>query len=69
MIAIDTLVHGFLHRKGTLRRCQAEHVYGPACSAAGGCADIIEAVAAKIDAREFNHDFPVTFPRFVQHAI
>ncbi|RYB02481.1 hypothetical protein D3272_21355 [Lichenibacterium ramalinae] len=69
MIAIDTLVHGFLHRTGTLRRCRSEHVYGPACYADGGCADIIEAVAVKIDAREFNPDFPATFPRFVQHAI
>jgi hypothetical protein len=69
MVAIDTLVHGFLHRTGTLRRCRAEHAYEQACYAAGGCADVIEAVAAKIGAREFNPDFPGTFPRFVQHAI
>lgn len=69
MIAIDTLVHGFLHRTGTLRRCRAEHVYGPACYAGDGGADLTEAVAAEIDAREVSLDFPATFQRFVQHAI
>jgi hypothetical protein len=69
MIAIDTLVHNFLHRTGILRRFKAHHAYGPACYQAGGCADIIRAVADRIDAREFNPSFPKAFPRFVQHAI
>jgi hypothetical protein len=33
MIAIDTLVHNFLHRTGTLARLDAAHPYGPACYA------------------------------------
>ena len=68
-IAIDTLVHNFLHRTGILHRFKANHPYGLACYRPGGCADIIQAVAERIDARQFNPTFPQTFPRFVQHAI
>jgi hypothetical protein len=69
MIAIDTLVHNFLHRTGILHRFKAKHPYGLACYQPGGCADIIQAVAERIDARQFNPSYPKTFPRFVQHAI
>jgi hypothetical protein len=69
MIAIDTLVHNFLHRTGILHRFDANHTYGLACYRPGGCADIIQIVADQIDARQFNPRFPKTFPRFVQHAI
>jgi hypothetical protein len=69
MIAVDTLVHNFLHRTGILHRFRADHAYGPACYQPGGCAEIIETVAAQIDARQFNRDFPRRFPRFVQQAI
>ena len=69
MIAIDTLVHNFLVRTGILARFAADHSYGAACYQTGGCADIIAAVAARIDARQFNPGFPQRFPRFVQHAI
>ena len=40
MIAIDTLVHNFLHRTGILHRFGADHAYGSACYRRGGCADI-----------------------------
>jgi hypothetical protein len=69
MIAIDTLVHNFLHRTGILHRFGADHAYGSACYRPGGCADIIETVAQRIDASAFNPAFPAVFPRFVQHAI
>ena len=69
MIAIDTLVHNFLHRTGILARFKAEHSYGLSCYRPGSCADIIQAVAGRIDARQFNPCFPQPFPRFVQHAI
>ena len=69
MIAIDTLVHNFLHRTGILHRFGADHAYGSACYRRGGCADIIETVAERIDASAFNPTFPTVFPRFVQHAI
>ena len=64
MIAVDSLVHNFLHRTGTLARFDAEHAFGPACTASGGCAEIIEGLACMIDARAYNPDFPATFPRF-----
>ena len=69
LIAVDTLVHNFLHRTGILRRLEAEHSYGFACYRPGGCAEIIQAVADRIDAREFGRGYPSYFPRFVQRAI
>jgi hypothetical protein len=69
LIAVDTLVHNFLHRTGILARFNAAHAYGLRCYQSGGCADIIQAVAGQIDARQFNRSFPKVFPRFVQHAI
>jgi hypothetical protein len=69
LIAIDTLVHNFLHRTGILRRLRAAHAYGADCYRPGGCADIIRLVASRIDARQFNRAFPKTFARFVQLAI
>jgi hypothetical protein len=69
MIAIDTLVHNFLHRTGILEDCGAAHGYGAGCYGYGGCAEIIRAVASRIDASAFNRRFPKVFPRFVQHAI
>jgi hypothetical protein len=69
MIAVDRLVHNFLHRTGILRRLDAGHSYGRACYRAEGCAGIIGLIAAEIDARQFNGRFPKIFPRFVQHAI
>ena len=69
MIAVDTLVHNFLHRTGILNRFEARHSYGPACYRPRGCAEIIEIIAGEIDASQFDHRFPKTFPRFVQYAI
>jgi hypothetical protein len=69
MIAVDTLVHNFMHRTGILRRFGADHAYGPACYRPSGCADIIEKVSRRIGATKFDRRFPRTFPRFVQHAI
>jgi hypothetical protein len=69
MIAIDTLVHNFLHRTGILQGCGIPHAYGTACYSSGGCAGIIRTVSDRIDVRTFNRSFPQTFPRFVQHAI
>jgi len=69
MIAIDTLVHNFLHRTGILDDCGTPHGYGVACYGPGGCAEIIRTVAYQIDASAFHRQFPKVFPRFVQHAI
>ena len=48
MIAIDTLVHNFLHRTGILHRFGAAHAYGSACYRPGGCAEVVETVAERI---------------------
>jgi hypothetical protein len=69
MIAVDTLVHNFLHRTGVLNRFEARHSYGSACYRPNGCAEIIEIVANEIDASQFDRRFPQSFPRFVQYAI
>ena len=69
LIAVDTLVHNFLHRTGILRRFEASHPYGPGCYRPSGCAHIIRLVAQQIDARAFNPTYPAIFPRFVQLAI
>jgi len=69
MIAIDTLVHNFLHRTGILHRFKADHAYGLGCYRPGGCAEIIAMISQQIDATQFNRRFPRSFPRFVQLAI
>ena len=68
-IAIDSLVHGFLHRTGILRRLEVDHAYGPACHAPGGCADVVAALAERIDAQALDPAHTQTFPRRLQHAI
>lgn len=69
MIAIDTLVHNWMHRTGILGRFGFTHAYGSVCNSDHGCSSIIAEAARRIDARTFNPVFPRTFPRFVQHAI
>ena len=69
MMAIDTLVHNFLHRTGILEGCATPHIYGAACYAPNGCAELIRLVAKRIDCSSFSRSFPASFPRFVQHAI
>ena len=69
MIAIDTLVHNFLHRTGILHDCGKPHRYGAACYREGGCAKIVRAISDQIDAHSISPTFPSHFPRFVQHAI
>jgi hypothetical protein len=69
MIAVDTLLHSFMHRTGLLHKFQAEHPYGPRCYEPNGCAELIERVTERIDARDINLEYPKFFPRLVQHAI
>jgi hypothetical protein len=65
LIAVDTLVHHFLHRTGILNRLKTAHPYGLGCYQPGGCANIIRLVAKRINARQFNRTFPQVFPRAV----
>jgi hypothetical protein len=69
MVAVDSLVHKFLHRTGIIVRSGAEHPIGPRCYEKDGCAGLIEKIAKQINAREFNRAFPSYFPRYVQYAI
>lgn len=69
VLVVDSLVHAWLHRTGTLHRCGAAHAYGPACYAPGGCADILRCFAETVDARQFNPTFPPVFPRFLQFCL
>lgn len=69
MIAVDSLVHNFLHRTGILKAFDAEHAYGSACYRETGCSAVIGQIASAVDARRFNPAFPRDFPRFIQHAI
>ena len=69
MIAIDTLVHNWLHRTGILGWFGGSHAYGDLCYGATGCAALLRRFSSQIDARRFNLDHPPDFPRFVQHAI
>ena len=70
MIAVDTLVHNFLHRTGILRRRGGDHPYGPACLFAGwlrGDHFWIWPVALTLGPSILT--FRLASPRFVQHAI
>ncbi|WP_181955143.1 hypothetical protein [Bradyrhizobium symbiodeficiens] len=69
MIAIDTLVHNFMHRTGILAESGRPHTYGVECYREGGCAELVRCVAGNINAQQFNSSFPMIFPRFIQHAI
>jgi hypothetical protein len=68
-IVVDTLVHNFLARTGIIHRLGADHAYGPGCYRSRGCVEVLDTIAASIDARRFNPTFPKRFPRFIQHAI
>jgi hypothetical protein len=69
MIAVDTLVHNFLHRTGILDECGTPHAFGVRCYQKKGCAEILRAMARQIDASRFNPGYPKRFPRLIQHAV
>jgi hypothetical protein len=69
MIAVDSLIHNWMHRTGILRLMGADHLYGQGCYQNGGCAELIENISGCIDARHYNRTFPKDFPRFVQYAL
>ena len=67
MVAVDSLVHNFLHRTGILRFYRADHIYGPLCVKL--CNQVLDIIISKIDARTFNPTYPRYFPRFIQYSI
>lgn len=68
-VAVDTLVHNFLHRTGLIRVFGRPHKYGPQCNGKHGCTQAIERIARHVNARDFSVAYAPYFPRFVQHAI
>jgi hypothetical protein len=58
-----------LHRTGIIAGLGTPHPYGARCYLPGGCAEILDRLAARLDVRCFNPAFPAYFPRFVQLAI
>jgi hypothetical protein len=58
LIAVDTLVHNFLHRTGIIARLGVPHPYGHRCYRGGGCAEILDHIADHIDARRFKLRLP-----------
>lgn len=69
MIAVDTLVHNWLHRTGIVREIGIEHAYGQLCYEPGGCVEVLERCSREIDATALCPDGPACFPRLVQHAV
>lgn len=69
MIAVDSLVHNFLHRTGILYAYDADHAFGPACYGPNGCEMIIDDLAREIDARQFNRTNSAYYPRYIQKVI
>ena len=67
MVAVDSLVHNFLHRSGILKFYNRCHPYGPRCSK--DCLWVLDRIIHQIDAREFNQSYPKYFPRFIQYSI
>jgi hypothetical protein len=68
-VAVDTLVHNYLHRTGVMAALVGEHQYGVHCYGPNGCAAAIQHACEEIDASVFNSNFPSYFPRLVQHAL
>jgi hypothetical protein len=69
MVAVDTLIHEFLHRSGTLKAFGKEHNYGAACHKEHGCLGVIEEVARQIDCSRYNEEYPAYFPKLVQSCL
>lgn len=69
MVAIDSLVHNFLHRTGILHAYGVQHLYGHNCVGQGGCEAIIRDLAERLSERSSFLAGPPISPRELQHAI
>jgi hypothetical protein len=66
MVAIDTLVHNFLAKTGTLDFYGQPHKYGPKCHTQAGCVGVINEIARDLDCRKYHPSYPAYFPRLIQ---
>ena len=62
MIAVDSLVHNFLHRTGILADYQLDHAYGPRCHADTGCLGVIHDLSRQLTAGSSTRPCRPTFP-------
>lgn len=69
MVAIDSLVHNFLHRTGILHAYGVQHLYGQNCFGQGGCEAIIRDLAKRLSERSSLVSRPPISPRELQHAV
>ena len=69
MVAIDSLVHNFLHRTGILTAYAREHPYGQRCFGAAGCDGVIRDLVARLREHRLGTESAPPFPRGVQRAI
>jgi hypothetical protein len=70
MVAVDTLVHEFLHRTGTLKLYGLEHKYGESvCHSQNGCVGVINNISRQIDCKRYSEEYPEYYPRMVQVCI
>ena len=69
MIAVDSLVHNFLHRTGVLAAYGGEHLYGLRCFGEGGCEETLRDLADKLRSRPATTGCGEALPRTVQHAV
>jgi hypothetical protein len=69
LVAVDNLVHNFLHRSGLISLSGRRHAYGPGCYGPKGCAGALARLAGLMNAQEINPEYPPYFPRAIQHAI
>src|SRR2546430_1688222 len=66
MVAVDTLVHNFLHRTGIHFRYGLGHAFGSTRYGPNGCERILDELAPTIDSRQVNSAFPAHFPRVIE---
>jgi hypothetical protein len=69
LVAVDSLVHNFLHRTGILAVFGVSHPYGDRCYNEKGCTGVLYELSGRIDARAANPAFPANFPRLIQYAL
>jgi hypothetical protein len=69
LVAIDSLVHNFLHRTGILAMFGVAHPYGDRCYGAGGCETVVRELARRLSASARRRSATGLSPYLVQFAI
>ncbi|WP_050589941.1 hypothetical protein [Mesorhizobium sp. L103C119B0] len=64
VVVVDSLVHNFLHRTGTLSAYEGDHLYGERCYGPASCETILRDLAARLSTPAGSIS-----PRSLQHAV